>query len=265
MTPFVKWVGGKRRLIPTIIEYMPKEFNTYYEPFLGGGALLFALEPKKAIVNDFNADLINTYNVIANREKMNLMCKELDKHEKNHCEKYFYDIRALDRNKETFNKLEDYFKASRFIYLNKSCFNGKYQVNKKNEFNSSFNKQKKVNTYNKENIENIHNYLCNNDVTILCEDFEKSLINAKENDFVYLDPPYDNIKQVFNKYTANGFNKNEQVRVSIVFKELDKRGCYVMLSNYDTPLIRELYKNYNIYKIESCTNINGFKKKKNYL
>ena len=190
------------------------------------------------------------------------MCRELNKHEKNHSEDYYYEIRNKDRNKNTFNRLADYTRAARTIYLNKACFNGLYRVNSKNEFNVPFGKKIKVNTYERDNLLLVHSYLINNDVKILNVDFEESVKEAKKGDFIYFDPPYDSDTETFNSYTEDGFGKEEQKRLADVFKDLDKRGCYVMLSNHNTKLVNELYKDYNIHVIEAKRNINSNGKKR---
>ena len=150
--PFVKWAGGKRQIIDKLKEYVPDNFNTYYEPFVGGGALLFELSPKKAIINDYNSELINVYNCIKDEKKFNKMCIELNHYENKHSEEFYYEIRNKDRDKTKFNRIVDYKRAARTIYLNKSCFNGLYRVNSKNEFNVPFNKKVKVNTYDSQNL-----------------------------------------------------------------------------------------------------------------
>ena len=255
--PFVKWAGGKRQIIDKLLKYIPDEFNTYYEPFVGGGALLFELSPKKAVINDSNKELINVYNVLCDEDKFKKMCSVLNSYETNHSEEFYYEIRNIDRDKDTYNNLSNIEKATRTIYLNKSCFNGLYRVNSKNEFNVPFNQKKKVNTYDKDNIVAINKYLNNNQITILNVDFEHAVNDAKKGDFIYFDPPYDSDSDTFTSYTDNGFNKEEQVRLSKLFKKLDKKGCYVMLSNHNTKLINELYKDYNIYVIEAKRNINA--------
>ena len=255
--PFVKWAGGKRQIIDKLKKFIPNEFNTYYEPFVGGGALLFELAPKNAVINDSNSELMNVYNVLCNEEKFKKMCKVLNSYETNHNEEFFYDIRNKDRNKNTFNKLSDYTRAARTIYLNKACFNGLYRVNSKNEFNVPFGKKEKVNTYEGNNLITISMYLTLNDIKIMNTDFEEAVSTAKKGDFVYFDPPYDSDTNIFNSYTEDGFGKNEQARLARVFKELDEKGVYVMLSNYNTTLINELYKDYNINIIEAKRNISA--------
>lgn len=255
--PFVKWAGGKRQILDKLKKYIPDEYNTYYEPFIGGGALLFELSPRSAVINDSNAELINVYQVLCNEEKFKKMCKILNSHETNHSEEYYYEIRNKDRNKSTYNKLSDYTRAARTIYLNKACFNGLYRVNSKGEFNVPFGKKNKVNTYEGNNLITVSNYLTMNDIKILNVDFEEAVATAKKGDFVYFDPPYDSDKAIFNSYTEEGFNKDDQRRLASVYKELDKKGVYVMLSNHNTVLIKELYKDYNIHIIEAKRNINS--------
>ena len=255
--PFVKWAGGKRQIIDKLKSYAPYEFDTYYEPFVGGGALLFELAPKKAVINDSNKELMNVYSVLCDEDKFNKMCRLLNNYEVNHNEEFYYDLRNKDKNKKTFDRLSDYTRAARTIYLNKACFNGLYRVNSKNEFNVPFGKKEKVNTYDGGNLITVSNYLTMNDIKILSVDFEEALKDAKKGDFVYFDPPYDSDTNTFNSYTEGGFGKEEQRRLARVFKELDDRGVYVMLSNHNTTLIRELYEGYNINVIEAKRNINS--------
>ena len=233
--PFVKWAGGKRQVIDKLKMYAPEEFDTYFEPFVGGGALLFELSPKKAVINDSNEELMNVFMCIKDSDKFDKMCRELNHHEASHNEEYYYEIRNLDRDKNKFKKMADYKRAARTIYLNKACFNGLYRVNSKNEFNVPFGKKNKVNTYEGQNL---------------------GVISG------YFDPPYDSDTHTFNSYTEDGFNKDEQRRLARVFKELDERGCFVMLSNHNTILVSELYKDYNFHFIEAKRNINANGKKR---
>ena len=260
--PFVKWAGGKRQIIDKLKRYVPDEFDTYYEPFIGGGALLFELSPRKAVINDSNEELMNVYSVLCDEEKFKKMCSVLNHYEKEHCEDFYYDIRNKDRNKNAYKRLSDYTRAARTIYLNKACFNGLYRVNSKNEFNVPFGKKERVNTYDGGNLITVSNYLTMNDVRILSVDFEEAVKDAKKGDFIYFDPPYDSETSTFNSYTEDGFGKDEQRRLAKVFKELDSRGCYVMLSNHNTSLINELYKEYNIHVIEAKRNISSNGKKR---
>ena len=260
--PFVKWAGGKRQILDKLTKYVPDEFDTYYEPFIGGGALLFELSPKKAVINDSNKELMNVYSCLCDETKFKKMCAVLNHYETEHSEEFYYEIRNKDRNKASYNRLSDYTKAARTIYLNKACFNGLYRVNSKNEFNVPFGKKAKVNTYDGNNLITVSNYLTMNDVKILCTDFEKATETAKKGDFIYFDPPYDSDTSTFNSYTEEGFGKEEQKRLADLFKKLDKKGVYLMLSNHNTTLVNELYKGYNFHIIEAKRNINSNGKKR---
>ncbi len=260
--PFVKWAGGKRQILDKLKEYVPVEYNTYYEPFVGGGALLFELAPKHAVINDLNKELMNTYKVLCDEEKFKKMCRVLNNYEANHSEEFYYEIRNKDRNKNTYNKLSDYTRAARTIYLNKACFNGLYRVNSKGEFNVPYGKKTKVNTYDGNNLITVSNYLTMNDIKILNVDYKEALKTAKKGDFVYIDPPYDSDTAIFTNYTETGFNKDSQRELAFVFKELSDKGVFVMLSNYNTTLIQDLYKGYHIHLIEAKRNINANAKKR---
>ena len=260
--PFVKWAGGKRQIMPEIKKYVPENYDTFYEPFLGGGAVFFELAPKKAVINDYNSELMNVFECIKDEVKFDKMCTELNHHEANHSEEYYYQVRNIDRDVKKYNKLADYKKAARTIYLNKACFNGLYRVNSKNEFNVPFGKKEKVNTYEGQNLGVVHCILNFNDIKLLSTDFEEAVKDAKKGDFVYLDPPYDSDTSTFNDYTENGFNKDEQIRLAKLFKKLSDRGCYVMLSNHNTILVKEMYSDYNIHIIEANRNINANGKKR---
>ncbi|MED3665552.1 DNA adenine methylase [Geobacillus thermodenitrificans] len=252
--PFLKWAGGKRQLLPEIRKYIPKKINTYYEPFLGAGAVLFDIQPKKAVINDVNTELINTY--IAIRDHVDELINDLKKH-KNEKE-YFYAIRDLDR-KEEFKELSLVEKASRIIYLNKTCFNGLFRVNSQGHFNVPFGKYKNPQIVNEIVLRAVHNYLNSNDITILNVDFEKAVENAKKGDFIYFDPPYDPVSDTssFTGYSLYGFDKDDQIRLRDLFVELDKRGCKVLLSNSATDFIKDLYKDFHIEVVSANRNINA--------
>jgi DNA adenine methylase len=260
--PFVKWVGGKRQIIDKIKEYAPKEYNCYYEPFVGGGAVLFELAPKNAVINDFNEELINVYKVITNEEKYKKMMKILKLYEKKNSEEFYYYIRNQDRQKASISRMKDYTRAARTLYLNKACFNGLYRVNSNNEFNVPYNKSAKIKTYDENNLKMVHEYLINNDIKILTGDFEEAVKEARKGDFVYFDPPYDTLNDSFTSYTKNGFDKNEQLRLFETYKMLDKKGVNVMLSNHNTPFINDLYKDYKIIVVNAKRSVNSNGKKR---
>lgn len=256
--PFVKWAGGKRQIIDKLLKLIPDEFNTYYEPFVGGGALLFELSPKKAVINDSNKELMNVYKTIADDKGYEETLKLLNTYEKKHDESFFYKIRNLDKDQKKFAKLSNVEHAARTVYLNKSCFNGLYRVNRKGEFNVPFNKKLKVNTYDGQNMTLAYVYFQTNDIKMLSCDFEEAVKDAKKGDFIYFDPPYDSENSdTFNSYTEIGFGKDEQIRLAKVYKDLSDRGCYVMLSNHNTTLINELYQDFNIHVVTAKRNINS--------
>lgn len=254
--PFLKWAGGKRQLIKEIEKYIPSsnEINTYYEPFLGGGAVLFHLQPKKAVVNDYNTDLMTTYEVI--RDNVDELIEDLKKH-KNTSE-YFYEIRSWDW-KPDFDKISKIKKASRLIYLNKTCFNGLFRVNSNGEFNTPFGNYKKPNIVNEKVLRAVSKYLNENDVILLNCDFENALINIKKGDFVYLDPPYYPISNSsnFTGYTLDGFSESDQVRLKELCDKLTERGIKFLLSNSSAPFILELYKDYKIEFVKARRTINS--------
>jgi len=257
--PFLKWAGGKRQLLPEIRKYVPKKFNTYYEPFVGAGAVLFDIQPKKAVINDINLELINTYKVI--KDNVDELIEDLKKHKNE--KDYFYEIRDLDR-KEEFKELSLVERSSRIIYLNKTCFNGLFRVNSQGQFNVPFGKYKNPQIVNEIVLRAVHNYLNSNDVTILNEDFETVVANAKKGDFIYFDPPYDPVSDTssFTGYSLDGFNKDDQIRLRDTFVELDKKGCKVLLSNSATDFIKDIYKDFHIEIVSASRNINSVASKR---
>jgi DNA adenine methylase len=253
--PFLKWVGGKRQLLPEIKKYIPKEYNTYFEPFLGGGAVLFELQPKKAVINDLNEELINCYKEIRDHPEQVRDCLRLFQSED--CEKFYYNVRDMDLKDNWYNQ-PNYWKAARIIYLNKTCFNGLYRVNKNGHFNVPYGKHKNKFDFDRENLYKIYQYLSNNNIKIHNVDFEIATEYTKEKDFIYFDSPYDTISDTanFTSYTKEGFTKDDQIRLRDCFKELSDRGCYCLLSNAGTDFIRDLYKEFNIVEVKANRAIN---------
>lgn len=256
MDPIIKWVGGKRQLLDEINKRLPEAYNTYFEAFIGGGAVLFHLKPNNAILGDMNDELINLYKVIKNKH-LKLM-QELEKHKENNSEDYFYKIRGLDRT-DDFKNLSDVERAGRFIYLNKVCYNGLWRVNSKGQNNTPYGKYKNPAIYSKESIIELHNYFKNNNIKMIYGDFEKTVKEAKEGDFVYFDPPYAPISATanFTAYASEGFGLDEQIRLKKVCDELTARGVKFLLSNSNCELIRELYKDYIIDIVEANRAINS--------
>ena len=260
--PCLKWAGGKRQLIPVILgNHLAKHYNhqTYYEPFVGGGALLFALQPKRAVINDSNSELINCYNVI--RNSLDELIEDLKNHKND--EDYYYAIRDWDRE-ETFKDKTPVQRASRIIYLNKTCYNGLFRVNSQGQFNVPFGKYKNPNILDVAVLKAVSRYFNENQISILNYDFQEALQDAKKGDFIYLDPPYDPVSDTasFTGYDVNGFNKDEQIRVKEIFEKLDRRGCKVLLSNAYTKFIIDLYKDYKQTKISAIRAINSNAKKR---
>jgi len=263
LQPFLKWAGGKRQLLSQFEPYLPilGEENTYYEPFVGAGAMLFHLQPKRAIANDINSELINVYNVIKSDNKtFELLIEKLKYHAEHHNKEHFYEIREWDRTEE-YAKYSFIDRAARFIYLNKTCFNGLYRVNSKGQFNVPCGKYVKPDIVNEVVLRDVRKYLTDieNKIEFLNKDFKEIVNNAIKDDFIYFDPPYDPLNQTssFTSYASNGFGKNEQLQLREVFKELDDRGCKVLLSNSDTPFIREIYSDFEIVTVQANRAINA--------
>lgn len=243
--PFLKWAGGKRQLLPEIKKYLPTGFNDYYEPFVGGGAVFLALQNKKTIINDFNSSLVNTYQVV--RDHVDELIGLLKEHEAHNSSEYYYALRSWDRS-EMINQKTSIELAARFIYLNKTGFNGLYRVNKKNQINVPYGRYKHPAIVNEAVLRAVSQYLRDSNTQILNGDFAAAVADAKRGDFVYFDPPYAPVvddKSSFVGYTLNGFNDDDQRRLYATFKALDERGVYVMLSNSSVDFIHELYADYH--------------------
>ncbi len=252
--PVLKWAGGKRQLLSEIKKFIPNGIRTYYEPFLGGGAVLFSLQPKHAIVNDNNKELINMYHVI--RENVDELIQDLHKH-RNESD-YFYEIRELDRTPQ-YNNLNPVQRASRLIYLNKTCYNGLFRVNKNGEFNAPFGRYKNPNIVNEIVLHAVSNYLNDNNVTFLNVDFEQAVSGCKHTSFVYFDPPYYPISDSsnFTGYTLDGFTKNDQIRLKKLCDKLNDNGVRWLLSNSASPFIIDLYQAYHIDFVTANRTINS--------
>lgn len=260
IVPFIKWVGGKRQLLNVLLENIPTHFNNYFEPFIGGGALLFALQPKSAVINDLNQELVITYRSL--KEDVDILTEYLLLMEYAHNEDFFKKIAQVDRNEKDPKKISlhnsTYMRAARFIYLNKTCFNGLYRVNKKGYYNVPSGKKEVANTFDPLNIKAVSNFLKINDVKVLNEDFEKVTSMAKSGDFVYLDPPYDyEVENGFDSYQKNGFGKEGQVRLANICKHMHQRGVKFMVSNHNTKLINELYKEFTIIVVKAKRLVGG--------
>ncbi len=258
--PFIKWVGGKRGLLSQILQYFPDDFKSYHEPFLGGGAVFFELysqgllDGKEVYLSDVNAELINSYNIVKSHAVD--LIDTLHQYKKEHSKEFYYNTRAQDRE-ENFNNLSDVERAARFIYLNKTCFNGLYRVNKKGYFNTPMGSYKNPNIVDEKVILNASEALQN--VTIENRCFSEVLKNAEKNDLVYFDPPYYPLTQTanFTSYDANCFLEDEQFLLYEIFERLSDNDVKVLQSNSDTQFINELYKNYDINIVNANRFINS--------
>lgn len=240
--PYLKWAGGKRQLLPEIKRQMPAciRADTYYEPFVGAGALLFDVQPPKAVINDLNTQLILTYRVI--REQVDELIEILKKHQENNSKEYFYRIRSLDRDEEAFQRLSDVEKAARLIFLNKTCYNGLYRVNSQGLFNVPYGRYRRPAICEEPVLRADSTYLTQAEITIRNGDFADAVRDADAHSFVYFDPPYHSPNRTnFTGYQAEGFGEREQTRLRDVFAALTDCGAKCLLSNSDTPWIRGLY------------------------
>lgn len=260
--PILKWVGGKRQLLHEIIPLIPEKVTTYVEPFVGGGAVLFEYQPKKAVINDLNEELINVYRVI--KDSPEELIKLLIKHKEKNSEEYFYQIRALDREDNFLEKYSNVERAARTIYLNKTCYNGLYRVNSKGQFNTPFGLYKNPKIVNEPVIYAISHYFNKNKIKIMNDDYKEALKYLRKGAFVYFDPPYLPISTSsnFTSYTENGFSFQHQVELKEQCDKLDNRGINFLLSNSYHPDILELYKDYNIKIIKAKRQINSIADKR---
>lgn len=249
VSPVVKWVGGKRQLLSDIVPLLPKKISTYVEPFIGGGALLFHLQPSKAIINDYNSELMNVYTVI--KEHPNELILSLENHRDNNSEEYFYEIRSLDREKN-FSQLSDVDKASRILYLNKTGYNGLFRVNKAGQLNVPYGRYKNPAIVNETTIKAVSNYFNSSNIKLLNGDYKNALKGLRNGAFVYFDPPYMPISSSssFTGYTESGFNYDKQVELRDECLKLHSKGIKFLQSNSYSKEILKLYSDTNIFKIE---------------
>jgi DNA adenine methylase len=252
--PFLKWAGGKGKLIQQYIPYLPKKFKTYYEPFLGGAAVFFYLNPPSGTLTDINAELVNAYRCV--RDNVEELILNLEAHQLRHCRDYYYEV----RQSPGVTNIE---KAARLIYLNKTCFNGLYRENSKGAFNVPIGKYKNPKICNSALLRSVSAALQNAQINV--RPFEDILEHASScDDFVYFDPPYHPLSPTsnFTAYSRYSFSQDDQIRLKYVFAELAERGVKVMLSNSDCKFIRELYSDFNINSIIAPRLINSDARKR---
>lgn len=250
---FIKWAGGKKQLLIQFKDFFPKNIQRYFEPFVGGGAVAFYIikkyQPQEVYLSDINRELINCYNVIKNnpKELINL----LSEYRKNHSKEIYYQIREQDPK-----LLSSLNNAARFIYLNKTCFNGLYRVNSSGKFNVPMGSYKNPSIYDESELMEISKILKKTNLRVI--PFNEMIKDVKKEDFIYFDPPYHPLKNKnsFTTYTKDSFKAEDQQKLAELYKKLDKKGCKVMLSNSDTEFIKELYSNYNINLVKASRMIN---------
>lgn len=256
LSPFVKWAGGKRQLLGQLKERMPESYGQYFEPFIGGGALLFDVQPHRAVINDVNEQLLNVYRQLQfNAEAVIEVLCDFDSIE---CNKDYYLLMRERYNKKITQRILDAECAALTIWINKHCFNGLYRVNSKGLFNVPYNNKVRGVSMSEDNLRNIGSYLNTSEIEICHGDFEKACKNVQSGDFVYFDPPYIPISKTanFTDYTKDGFGHAEHCRLASLFRRLDSIGAKVMLSNHNVDLVYELYKGFTIEEIDVKRAIN---------
>ena len=250
--PFVKWAGGKGQLLPEIAKRLPKKFTRYCEPFIGGGALFFHLKPEIALISDVNEELTLAYQIV--RDDVESLIEELKRHR--YEKEYYYSVREWDR-KDDYGQLSAIQKVGRFIFLNKTCFNGLHRVNSKGQFNVPFGDYTNPTIVDAENLRRCSRALAQTE--IVRADYLSLEHQLGEGDFVYFDPPYAPLSATssFTSYTVDGFDSNDQVALRDLCKRLDKKGVLFMLSNSSSLWIRELYEDFTIHSVSATRAINS--------
>jgi DNA adenine methylase len=250
--PFLKWAGGKTQLLPELLKRVPKTCDRYVEPFVGSAALFFALQPQKAVISDVNPDLVNVYTVI--QSNVDSLIQDLKQHR--YEKTYFYDLRNIDRT-SAYQNWTPVRKASRLIYLNKTCFNGLYRVNSQGHFNTPFGSYKHPTIVDEQNLRACSAALQH--IEIRLDSFESVLQNTAPNDFIYFDPPYAPLSDTanFTGYSRDGFGVEMQIRLRDVCVELHTKGIKFMASNSSAPFILDLYQAFNIHFVDAARAINS--------
>ena len=255
VVPFLKWVGGKRQLINSLVPLLPEKIAAYCEPFVGGGALLFRIQPQTAYINDINSELIRVYKVI--KDDVEALIDALQEFRND--SDYYYEVRDWDRDIIGYSALSDIKKAARIIYLNKTCYNGLFRVNGAGAFNTPFGNYRNPNIVNSPTLRAVSSYLNAAAVSLTSLDYADALKSLPAETFVYMDPPYDPISDTssFTGYAKSGFSREDQIRLRECCDDLDRRRFKFMLSNSATDFIRELYADYNITVVQAKRAINS--------
>lgn len=260
MKPFLKWAGGKRKILPAILDIIRPHLTdecTFFEPFVGGGVVSLTLKHPNLKINDINSDLIECY--LAIKDNPNELMRLLDFHLMHHNAEHYYSVRALDRDPQKYNALSNIEKAARLVYLNKTCYNGLFRVNSKGQFNTPIGRYVNPKIYDYNNIMSISEYFTKAMITATSTSFEHAVSDAKKGDFIYFDPPYDYETNGFREYHKNGFNDFDLRNLREVSDALIEKGCFVLLSNNDTEKVRMIFSSefYHIYPIKYSITVHG--------
>ncbi len=239
--PFVKWVGGKRSILPELVKRMPESYGRYHECFLGGGALFFEIQPNKAFLSDVNPHLIASCQAV--RDDLEKLIRLLAKHKKSHCKDHYLKCRSALSTETDNTKI-----AALFIYINKTCFNGLYRVNKSGGYNVPMGSYKNPAILDEGNLRRVSKLL--QGVEVVQQPFTK--ISPKEGDFFYLDPPYH---KTYSQYSDGGFGDEEHIKLATMCRKIDAAGAYFMLSNSDTDFVKDLYKNFTLDEVMASRNV----------
>jgi DNA adenine methylase len=252
-SPVVKWVGGKTKLLPELLARMPARFGRYYEPFAGGAALFFRLAPRRAVLADSNHDLVGLYTAIA--KDVGSVIRRLELHREAHDESHYYEVRSRWNDREVSWSTPE--RAAAFIYLNKTCFNGLWRVNRAGAFNVPIGRYTDPPICVPAALRAAHAVLAR--AEIRRADYREAVRDARAGDFLYFDPPYDPVTVTanFTSYTADAFGPDDQRALADTARMLVKRGCQVMLSNSDTPFIRSIYKGFELHRVKCPRAINS--------
>ena len=252
-SPVVKWVGGKTKLLPDLVSRLPDKIGRYYEPFAGGAALFFRLAPGRAVLADCNADLIGLYGALSS--DVAAVIRKLERHRSEHDESYYYSMRTRWNDRDVSWSAAE--RAAAFIYLNKTCFNGLWRVNRSGAFNVPIGRYADPPICVPETLRAAATVLSR--AELRCADYRSAVADAERGDFIYFDPPYDPVTTTsnFTSYTADAFSADDQRELADTARQLVARGCRVMLSNSDTPFIRSIYKGFEVERVKCPRAINS--------
>jgi DNA adenine methylase len=251
-SPFLKWVGGKGRLLDQLLAHVPASWETYHEPFLGGGAMFFRLAPERAVLSDMNPRLVECWQVV--RDQPHALIDRLAHHRSRHNPHYYYEARTRFNHARNQSAVD---RAALFIYLNKTCFNGLYRENRRGEFNVPAGSYRDPSVFQESQLLAVHEVL--QGVEILHGGFQGVLDRAQPGDLVYFDPPYVPLSATssFTGYVQGGFDLGMQQELARLFFQLSRRGCAVMLSNSDCEVVRELYRGWRMERVMAPRAINA--------